>query len=315
MIALGGLALVAVVWLALHWGQSAAGWHWSNASELRTLLPWRAPRLVGAIAAGAMLAMAGTLLQRLTGNPMAAPEILGIGSGAALGLVALALLSSGESRVVQFGVCALGAAGALAIILLLGRRSAYAADRLLLTGIALGALLSVVVSIFMASNDPRIGELQIWMAGVTALINAPQAMFAALVAIVLLALTPLLRRWLDILPLGQEMPRALGLDVGRSRLLVLMVTALLTAAATLTAGPLGFVGLMAPHLVRLLGIQRTMPQMAAAALLGGLLMAVADWLARTVMFPYEMPAGLLATMLGGPYVMVLLMRRRSGSRA
>jgi iron complex transport system permease protein len=89
----------------------------------------------------------------------------------------------------------------------------------------------------------------------------------------------------------------------------------LTAAATLTAGPLGFVGLMAPHLVRLLGIQRTMPQMAAAALLGGLLMAVADWLARTVMFPYEMPAGLLATMLGGPYVMVLLMRRRSGSRA
>lgn len=307
VVLLAGLTLA--IFVSLHLGQDGRGWHWAGSQELSSLLRWRAPRLAGAVAAGAMLAVAGVLLQRMTGNPMAAPEILGISGGAAMGLIALLMISQGESQALRLIACTAGSAAVLVVILLLGRRSAYAPDRLLLAGIALNALLSALLLIFMTSGSMRVGELQRWMAGGTDLVSSQQAWFAGVAALAFLGMTVLVRRWLAIFPLGSEVPLALGLNLRHGRVIVLLMTAALTGAATLTVGPLGFAGLMGPHLARMMGFVRPLPQLVGAALLGALIMALADWLGRNVMFPYQVPAGLVATLIGGPYLMLLLRRR------
>ncbi len=303
------LLLAVGVLISLHLGQNGHGWHWSTWDQLQPILRWRAPRMLGALAAGAMLAVAGALMQRMTGNPMAAPEILGIGSGAALGMILLVMVSSDADRLAQLGATAAGAFAVLAVILLIGRKASYAPTRILLAGIAVGALVGVLTLVFMASGNPRVSQLQSWMAGATDLITWPEALFACIIAAILVAATPFARRWLDILPLGSETPRALGLDLSRSRLVILLLVALLTATATLTIGPLGFVGLMGPHLARMMGLQKPLPQLLGSAALGALIMVAADWLGRTIMFPYQVPAGLIATLIGGPYLMFLLRRR------
>ncbi len=239
-------------------------------------------------------------MQRLTANPMASPEILGITSGAALGLILLVTVSANGTLALQLGACSLGAFVTLAIILLLCRGSAYAPDRILLAGIAIGALASALLLVVMANGNERVNVLQGWMAGATDRVTPRQALFAGFAAAILLGIAPLVRRWLEILPLGAEMSRALGLDLPRSRVVILLLAALLTAAATLTVGPLGFVGLMGPHLARMTGLQRPVAHLIGAASLGALIMVVADWVGRTILFPYQVPAGLVATLIGGP---------------
>ncbi len=310
LLALGAmLLLTAGFFVSLHLGRNGHGWHWSSWHELQPILRWRAPRMLGALAAGSMLAVAGALMQRVTGNPMASPEIVGIGGGATLGMTLLVMLTADFDRAMQLAACATGAFGVLVLILLAGRKGSYAPTRTLLTGIALGALSSVLTVVFAASGNPRVTALKSWLAGSTDLIAWPEAFFACTAALLLLAAAPLLRRWLEILPLGIEVPRALGVGLGRSRLAVLLLVALLTAGAVLTVGPLGFVGLIGPHLARMMGLQRPLPDLVGSAALGALIMVAADWLGRTVMFPYQVPTGLVATLIGGPYLMVLLRRR------
>lgn len=127
--------------------------------------------------------------------------------------------------------------------------------------------------------------------------------------VLLLILVPLCRRWLTILPLGGEAARAVGIALTPSRVALLLLAAGLTAAATLTIGPLSFVGLMAPHIARMMGFRRTMPQMVMAGLIGGLLLVFADWCGRMMMFPYQIPAGLLSTFIGAPYFIYLLRKQ------
>jgi iron complex transport system permease protein len=135
-----------------------------------------------------------------------------------------------------------------------------------------------------------------------------EAIGACAAAAGLLVLLPLAARWLDILPLGEEVSQALGVGLQNSRLLVLSLAGALSAAATLIVGPFGFVGLMAPHIARSLGLRRATPHLLGSAALGGLIMVAADWLARNALFPYQLPAGLLAALLGGPYFMWLMRR-------
>ncbi len=168
-----------------------------------------------------------------------------------------------------------------------------------------------MVTALLASGDPRAAQLLNWMTGSTyAVDTVGRDACTAGCAMVALAGLPLLARWLDIVPLGTEVPSALGLP-RRSRAVLLAVTAALTAVSTLIIGPLTFVGLMAPHLARHLGLRRALPELAGAALVGGILMVVADWLGRTMAFPWQIPAGLAATFIGCPALMWLLARRSS----
>jgi iron complex transport system permease protein len=125
----------------------------------------------------------------------------------------------------------------------------------------------------------------------------------------LIAPALLWRRWLDLLPLGPSSAASLGVPLKSARLALFCLAGLLSAVATLGVGPLSFVGLMAPHLAREAGLTRALPQMAGAALLGGALMVLADWLGRTVLFPYQIPAGLMSALVGAPFLMLLLFRK------
>lgn len=150
-----------------------------------------------------------------------------------------------------------------------------------------------------------------WLSGSTYSVEPAQALRTALIAAGLMILAPLCRRWLTILPLGGATARSVGIALTPARLTILLLAATLTAMATLTVGPLSFVGLMAPHMARMLGFRRALPQMVIAALLGGLLMVFADWCGRMLLFPYQIPAGLLATFIGAPYFVYLLRKQTS----
>jgi iron complex transport system permease protein len=303
------IAGLAVALPLLCWAVLAAG----AGDDFWQLLPWRWPRLLAALAAGAMLAASGTILQRLTGNPMASPEVLGISSGAGLGLAVLVLTVAAPGRLEQLGATTLGAAAALVVMLLLARRSGFAPERMLLAGVALAASCGAALTVIMSSGNPRAFQLLAWLTGSTYSVEAPDALLAAGFAVVPLLVTPLAARWLEILPLGETAARSLGVAIAPVRLCLILLAAVLSAAATLIVGPLSFVGLMAPHLARMTGLHRPLPQLAGAALLGALLMGLSDWLSRTIAFPYQLPVGLFATLIGGPYLMWLL-ARPAGSR-
>ena len=129
-------------------------------------------------------------------------------------------------------------------------------------------------------------------------------------ALLLLGPMPLMTRWLEILPLGTEQARAVGMPLQASRMTLILFASGLTAAASLIVGPLSFVGLVAPHMARLLGFSRSRHQLPAAILIGIGLMTGADWLSRIVSFPYQLPLGLFASLIGGPYLIWLLRRNR-----
>ncbi|MEP9380565.1 Fe(3+)-hydroxamate ABC transporter permease FhuB [Aquabacter sp. CN5-332] len=307
-----GAALLAIAtWASLHVGRGAHGWLVSWGDGWLSVLQWRWPRVVAAVAAGIMLGMAGTVLQRMTGNPMASPEILGISSSAALGVILATFILPEAGYPAQLIAAAIGALLTLSAMLVLGQRVAFSPDRILLTGIAVGTAGSAVASFAMVSGDPRLGGLVPWMAGSTYGVGPGDAIAAVTIAFLALLMVPLTARWLAVLPLGSPIAVAVGVDLKQTRAALLLLTALITAAATLTVGPLGFVGLMGPHMARLLGLQRPASHVLGAAVISALLLITSDWLGRVLIFPYQIPAGLIAAFLGTPYFLAR-MRRQKG---
>ncbi|WP_158816877.1 Fe(3+)-hydroxamate ABC transporter permease FhuB [Methylocapsa sp. S129] len=301
--------LLLLAWPMFAVGQSPEGWHFTQWTELQNVLSWRWPRFVAAVSAGAMLGIAGTLLQRLTGNPMASPEILGVSSGAALGVIVIVFAVAAPGRPMQICAAAIGAALTLAATFALARKSAFSPERMLLAGVALGSIFTGLVSFLITIGDPRTQLLLSWMAGSTSHVTSDDATIAAFIALTAMALAPLPTRWLAILTTGAANARAVGVDVAKARSILFALTAILTAVPTLLVGPLTFVGLMAPHILRMAGVQRPIPLCLGAAIVGALIMAVADWLGRNLLFPYQIPAGLLATFVGGPYFLWLMRSR------
>ena len=232
---------------------------------------FRYPRVMLAAATGTMLALTGVMLQRLTQNPMAGPELLGISSGTAFGAMACVMLfgiTSGSGWFWLVGV--ISALASLGLLMLFNRKNGLAPEKVLLTGMAIAAL---TVSLLAAAS--------------------------------LLLILPL-QRWLGLLSLNADVAQSTGVNVSLARMVLIASSAALTAAATLLIGPLSFVGLLAPHLARMLGARLPGQQLAAAALIGASVMMTADWLGRQVMFPYEVPAGMMATLIGGAYFMMMM---------
>ena len=306
-----GIALVTLLALLLGVGlaRDAGGWSWFAAGDWTLIAHWRLPRVLAALAAGGMLALAGLLTQRLTGNPLASPEVLGISSSCGLGLMLLGLLYPQASQPLQLLV------GTLSSLLLLGgllwwsRRSQFAPLRLLLCGMTVTALFAASQSLLLGSGDPRGLQLLSWMSGSTYYVTSAVAWSLVVLMGLLLALSWPLSRWLDLLPLGGVAASSFGLDLARSRLLILVLAALLTAAATLLVGPISFIGLLAPHLARHLGLFRAREQLLGSMGCGMAVMLLADWAGRQWLFPDQIPAGLMASLIGGSYFLFSLWRR------
>ena len=309
LLTLALLAILAAA-LALMAGRGMSGWWWAVPGD--PVLDWRAPRVAASFTAGAALALAGMIMQRMTGDPMASPELLGVSSGAALGMMLVVLLVPELHRTTLLGGAAAGAVLVLAAIFLLGRRSSLSPERLLLTGVAVTTIAATLSSMVMLSGHPRLDLLLRMMAGSTYLVSAHEAAVTALFGAPGIASVLLAARSLAILPLGQATAVALGLAIGRSRLWLLLIVSLLTGAATLVVGPLSFVGLVAPHLVSMSCLAGPAAQGIGAALAGGALMTLADWIGRNIVFPWQVPAGLLAALVCCPYFLWLVARRRAG---
>lgn len=304
------LTLAAAIVISLFLGHGLSHWHWATRGELAQLLPLRIPRLLAAISAGALLAAAGVLMQRVSGNPLASPEVLGIGGGAAMGVTVYILLFPAQGS----GFLLLSSlAGALISLLLTmwnSRRSAFNPQRVLLNGLALNALCQAAVSIVMLNNLAASSILLPLMTGSTYYISAPLAQVLFIATLILLALTPLFRRWLVLLPLG-SVAGSLGVSLPRARLGVLALAAVMTGLATLLVGPVSFIGLLGPHLARRLGVKGPLAQLYAAALLSAGIMTVADWLGRNALYPRQLPVGLVASLIGVPLLVWPLIRSRA----
>lgn len=308
--ALGGiLFLLLAATVALFFGRDAEGWTWASGDVLNVLLEWRWPRIVAALTAGMMLAVAGCIIQRLTGNPMASPEVLGISSGAAFGVVMMLFLVPGDAFGWLLPAGSLGAAATLLIIMIAAGRGGFSPHRMLLAGMALSTAFTMLLMMLQASGDPRMAQILTWISGSTYGATGEQAVKTFAVMVVLLAVAPLCRRWLTILPLGGDTARAVGMALTPSRIGLLLLAACLTATATMTIGPLSFIGLMAPHIARMMGFRRAVPHMVMSALIGGVLLVLADWCGRMLMFPFQIPAGLLSTFIGAPYFVYLLRKQ------
>ncbi|OOE87996.1 Fe(3+)-hydroxamate ABC transporter permease FhuB [Salinivibrio sharmensis] len=286
--------------------RQSEGWQWLALSGDWSLLEWRLPRLLAAALAGGVLAVAGAVLQRLSANPMASPEVMGISAGTALGLIVTIFAGMGASMLSLYVGGLIGAGATLALIVLLNRKTGFQPEKVLLTGVAIAALMQAVQSFLMAGGDPRAYQVLAWISGSTYYVTDSTVTTLALVAAVLVALGLMCQRWLDILPLGGETAQSLGVKVGRARMLLLALVAVMTVSATLVVGPLSFVGLMAPHIARSWGAKNARAHMVTAGLIGMGLMLFADWLGRQWLYPQEMPAGIIASLIGGFYLMIVL---------
>ncbi|KTA82448.1 Fe(3+)-hydroxamate ABC transporter permease FhuB [Aeromonas salmonicida] len=299
-----GLAIIG----SLLFGQGMHGWSWPSWLRWQAQLEWRLPRTLAAGAAGILLALAGTLLQRVSNNPMASPELLGVSGGTFMGVIATALLLPALPLPMMLLGGLIGAFGCLLLLVLVNRKHGFQPERILLSGIAITALFEPLQAIALANGDMRVQQLLSWMSGSTYYVTLPVAYGLVALAVLMLAACLLISRWLDLLPMGPALATALGIRLNRAQLAILLLVAVLTASATLVVGPLSFVGLLAPHMAKLVGLVRARWHLLGAAASGALLMVSADWIGQQILFPQDVPVGLVSTLLGGAYFMWCLRR-------
>ena len=264
----------------------------------------RMPRSLSALAVGSLLALAGVLLQALFRNPLADPYVLGVSGGAAVGALTGMLLGAGTLALQWYAT--LGALAVGLAVLALGRGGP--ALRLLLAGAVLASACGALVTVLLAIADAgRLRGMVFWLAGDLGWSEHPRLDLA--VAGVALAAALLFGRTLNVLAAGELRSASVGLDVARARLGVFAASSVLTALAVLSAGSVGFVGLIAPHLARL-ALRTTDHRYVApaAALAGGALVCVADLAGRTLAAPRLLPVGAVMALIGAP-VFILLLRR------
>ncbi|MGE6290668.1 Fe(3+)-hydroxamate ABC transporter permease FhuB [Aeromonas media] len=300
--------LVVVMLASLLFGQGMNGWGWPSWFRWQAELEWRLPRTLAAGAAGVLLALAGTLLQRVSNNPMASPELLGVSGGTFMGVIAMALLLPALPLPLMLLGGVLGAFVCLLLLVLINRKNGFQPERILLSGIAITALFEPLQAIALANGDLRVQQLLSWMSGSTYYVTPPVAYGLTGLALLMLAACLLVSRWLDLMPMGPAVATALGIRLNRAQLIILLLVAVLTASATMVIGPLSFAGLLAPHMAKLMGLVRARWHLLGAAGCGALLMVLADWVGQQILFPQEVPVGLVSTLLGGAYFMWCLRR-------
>ncbi len=281
----------------------------SESRDARIISDLRLPRAISGFLAGAMLAVAGTLLQVLLRNPLADPYVLGISGGASVASLSVILAGAGPAMVM--GAAAGGAALATALVFLLAYGAGvWSSTRLLLTGVILASGWGAVISFLLAiSNDQRVFGMLFWLMG--DLSHAHPGWWSAPLLLIIFALCFASARDLNLLAGGGLRARSLGVAVNRLRWLLFFSASALTAAAVTLAGAIGFVGLVVPHMVRLTSGGDHRGLLPAALLLGGTLVVTADTVARTVLAPQQLPVGVITAFIGVPLFLVLLRRTMS----
>jgi iron complex transport system permease protein len=304
----------------------AAGHDWMTPADLvralagdtdlrsRLLIDWRLPRVLAAACVGALLGLGGTVFQGVFRNPLAEPYLLGSAGGAALGatvalLVPLAAPQSFVLPVLAFA----GAWGATMLVIGISRvAGAVDAAGMLLAGVAVAAVLSALRSFLMLALSDETVSLQIVLSWVLGGVQTPTWPILGLlvaISIACLALTLLLAGRLDVLGLGETMAIAFGLNVNRFIAFAVLAGSVVVAAAVAFGGLVAFVGLASPHIARWLVGPLHRPLLPASALVGAIVVTLADAISRSALPPAEIPLGLVTAVAGGPFFIFLLARR------
>lgn len=301
------VAALAVGSLVLPFGEVVAAISGADNVARSIVFNLRLPRALAAFACGGLLALAGALMQVLLRNPLADPYVLGISGGAGVGALSAMLLGLAGLAVPGFAF-----AGALAAMLLVFGLAhgdgSWTQTRLLLTGVVVAAGCGALVALILTlAPEQKIQGMLFWLMGDLSQAVNPLPALAVLVAALLAALP--FARELNLLARGFDAALALGVAVPLLRRVIYVVASLATAAAVTTAGSIGFVGLIVPHLVRLAVGNDQRVLLPASVLAGGSLLVLADTAARTVVAPIQLPVGVLTALIGVPVFLYLLGRR------
>jgi iron complex transport system permease protein len=306
------------VLLALGLGllSGSSGWGWP-AHDILWLI--RVPRVLAAFGTGAALALAGALIQLVTRNPLGDPAVMGVSSGASVGaLLVILLFPAGLPFGSEIGAM-LGALLSMTLVFSLAWRSMGrglapsaqpGATVVLLVGVMVGAAGSAVVSFILAvADDGQLHTIVFWLLGDLNGVSLWWPVWGTLGLSLLLAWPR--ARELDWLARGDDWAWTLGVAVARRRRLALFAACLATGAAVATAGGIGFVGLVAPHVVRLTGLRAARQLLPFSALFGGVFLVLADTVARTVVAPAQLPVGVISAAIGVPLFLALMLRRHA----
>jgi iron complex transport system permease protein len=298
-LAAGSISVAAGDVLAAVLGQEAPG------SDIVRQL--RLPRALAGFACGGLLALAGALMQVLLRNPLADPYILGISGGAGVG--ALFAIMIGLPALGIDGLAFAGALGAMLLVFGLAHGDgSWTQTRLLLTGVIVAAGCGALISLMLAiAPEDRLRGMLFWLSG--DLGQAASAWPPLIALVVALALAMPFARELNLLARGLLQAQALGVAVDRLRYAIFLLASLATAASVTTAGSIGFIGLVVPHLIRLVTGNDQRLLLPASAVAGGALLMLADTLARTLIAPQQLPVGVLTALIGVPVFLFLLSRQ------
>ncbi|MBO3675809.1 iron ABC transporter permease [Streptomyces sp. NEAU-YJ-81] len=289
----------------VNWAQGRAG------RTVSFVLDTRIPRVLAALLAGAALALAGTLVQAVTRNPLAEPAVLGVSGGAALGAVLLVTTAPVAGSWGMAGAAFAGAAVSSVLVFGLAARGGFQQNRLVLVGFGVATGTAALINLLIVLTDPfNATKALTWLSGSTygRSLSDVSPLAAVLAVGVLVAMVG--RTELDLVSLDEDTPRLLGLRLARGRLGFLTLSVLLSATAVAAAGTIGFVGLVAPHAARALVGRQHARVVPVAVLLGATLVCTADLLGRTVIAPAQLGAGLMTAVIGTPYFLQLLVRSR-----
>ena len=308
------LALAGFSLLSLQMGGIAVPWralltNWQAGREYHYVLTaYRLPRLLLALFVGAALAVAGVLVQGIVRNPLASPDILGVNHAASLASVG-ALLLVPSLPVIALPLLAF-AGGMVGLILLRMLANTSQPMKLALTGIALSACWASLTDWLMLSRPQDVNGALLWLTGS---LWGRDWSFVKIAVPLLMLFLPLslgFCRDLDLLALGDARATTLGVSVPRIRLLALLLAVAMTSTGVAVCGPISFIGLVVPHMVRSISSGRHRWLLPVSALTGALLLVVADLLARIIHPPLELPAGVLTAIIGAPWFVWLLVRMR-----
>ena len=291
-----------------------------HTNQINTILfDIRLSRICLAFLIGAILAISGAVMQGLFRNPLAAPSLIGVSSGASVGASIVIVLAGTwlqNNALLGLSVVAVGAfVGSFLITLLVFRLSTStlgtSVTTMLLAGIAISALAGAVNSLlsYFADNE-MLRQISIWQMGNLSTANWTRVSIVAVVAVFVLVLFPRESKSLNALLLGESEARHLGIDVQRVKKKLILLTTLGIGTAVAVAGMIGFVGLIVPHMVRLLIGPDHRWLLPVSALAGGILLLIADTLARVIIAPVELPTGILTAILGAPFFIMLLIQQR-----
>lgn len=294
-------------------------------AESVVLYDIRLPRLAMGLLVGAALGLSGALLQGLFRNPLADPGIVGVGAGASLGAVLAivlggllppAMLAWTQGHLVPLAACLGGWTFTMILYRIASTGGRTQVATLLLAGIALGALAAAATGVLVyLADDRQLRDLTFWSMG--SLAGATWAKLMAVLPLIgaVLVLSPRLGRGLNALALGEAQAAHMGIDVQQLKRLTVLATALATGAAVAISGGIGFVGIVVPHLLRLANGPDHRLLLPHAALLGALLLVLADLVSRQIVAPAELPIGIITALLGAPVFLWILLRQANGLRS